>query len=207
MEAYLEANILRFKDFKAFAVDLTQRIKAAALRLAELAGRPFRYLPSCNTRKETLARELIQQDHLQEGLVGVFGCVEFCRTYFLCGNRQTKKLEFRLQSGKCQHFYFYHLHPEFGLMHLRLQSWFPFLVQICLKGREWLSRQMDRQQMDYAIKEHCFPWIGDVKAARGLIAKPSLSLLVAGIAGPERLPFGHRPGRRHYQPAESGSPD
>ena len=169
MDAYLQVKGMLFKDFKAFAVQLTQRIKAAALRVAEIAGRPFGYLPSCHTRKEVLARELIKQDHLQEGLVGVFGCVEPCRTYFLCGNRQTKKLEFKLESGKCQHFYFYHLHPEFGLMHLRLQSWFPFEVQICLNGREWLSRQMDRCQMDYAKKENCFPWIGHVAGAQRLM--------------------------------------
>jgi hypothetical protein len=171
MDAYLEVKRMLFKDFKDFAIDLTARIKAAAQRLAELAGRPFRYLPSSNTRKETLARQLIDQDHLEEGLVGVFGCVEPCRTYYLCGNRQTKKLEFKLQSGKCQHFYFYHLHREFGLMHLRLQSWFPFLVQICLNGREWLSRQMDRYQMDYAKKENCFPWIGHVAGAQRLLDK------------------------------------
>ncbi len=171
MDAYLEVKGMLFKDFKEFAVDLTARIKAAALRIAEVAGRPFRYLPSCHTRKEALARELIDQDHLVEGLVGVFGCVESCRTYFLCGNRQTKKLEFKLQSGKCQHFYFYHLHREFGLMHLRLQSWFPFLVQICINGREWLSRQMDRYQMQYAKKENCFPWISHVAGAQRLMDK------------------------------------
>jgi hypothetical protein len=171
MDAYLEVKGLRFKDFKEFAIGLTARIKAAALRLAEVAGRPFRYLPSSNTRKETLARELIHQDGLEEGLVGVFGCVEPCRTYYLCGNRETKKLEFKLESGKCQHFYFYHLHPEFGLMHLRLQSWFPFLVQICINGREWLSRQMDRHQMDYAKKENCFTWISHVPGAQRLMDK------------------------------------
>ena len=171
MDAYLQVKGLLFKDFKEFALDLTARIKAAAQRLAEVAGRPFRYLASCNTRKETLARELIAQDRLQEGLIGVFGCVEPCRTYFLCGNRQTKKLEFKLQSGKCQHFYFYHLHPEFGLMHLRLQSWFPFLVQICLNGREWLSRQMDRYDLAYAKKENCFTALGHVKGAQRLMDK------------------------------------
>ena len=128
-------------------------------------------MASCYTRKETLARELIHQDRIQDGLVGVFGCVESCRTYFLCGNRQTKKLEFKLQSGKCQHFYFYHLHPEFGLMHLRLQSWFPFQVQICINGREWLSRQMDRYQMNYAQKENCFTWISHLKGAQRLMDK------------------------------------
>jgi hypothetical protein len=171
MDAYLQVKQVLFKDFKEFALELTDRIKRAAVRMAESAERPFRYLASCLTRKETLVRELIQQDHLEEGLVGVLGCVEPCRTYFLCGNRQTKKLEFKLQSGKCQHFYFYHLHREFGLMHLRLQSWFPFQVQICLNGREWLSRQMDRHRMDYAQKENCFTWIGHMKGAQRLMDK------------------------------------
>jgi hypothetical protein len=171
MDAYLEVKKILFKDFKQFATDLTQRIKNAALHMAEVAGRPFRYLASCYTRKETLARELIDKDRLQEGLVGVFGCVESCRTYFLCGNRQTKKLEFKLESGKCQHFYFYHLHPEFGLMHLRLQSWFPFQVHICINGREWLGRQMDRHQMHYVKKENSFTAISHVKGAQRLMDK------------------------------------
>jgi hypothetical protein len=171
MNAYLSAKHLLFKDFKAFALDLTQRIKAASLRIAEVAGRPFRYLPSSNTRKETLARELIQNDHLEQGLVGVFGCVEPCSTYFLYGNGETKKLEFKMQTGKCQHFYFYHLHPEFGLMHLRLQSWFPFTVHICLNGREWLRRQMDQYQMSYAKKENCFTAISHVAGAQRLMDK------------------------------------
>lgn len=171
MEAYLQVKRILLKDFKDFAVDLTQRIKAAALQIAETAGRPFRYLRSCNTRKETLARQIVADDGIQEGLVGVFGCVEGCRTYFLCGNRQAKKLELKIESGKCQHFYFYHLHPEFGLMHLRLQSWFPFLVQICINGREWLSRQMDRHQMDYAKKENCFTWVSHLKGAQRLLDK------------------------------------
>jgi len=171
MDAYLTVKKLLYKDFREFALKLTERIKAASLRIAEVAGRPFRYLASSNIRKETLARELIQKDRLEQGLIGVFGCVEPCRTYFLCGNRQTKKLEFKLQTGKCQHFYFYHLHREFGLMHLRLQSWFPFAVHICLNGREWLRRQMDQHQMSYAKKENCFTAISHVSGAQRLMDK------------------------------------
>lgn len=171
MNAYLQVKGVLFKDFKDFACGLTERIKAAALRMAQVAGRPFRYLASCHTRKEELARQWIQEHGIQEGLVGVLGCVEGCRTYFLCGNRQTKKLELRLQSGKCQHFYFYHLHREFGLMHLRLQSWFPFQVQVCLNGRHWLARQMDRHHLDYIQKENCFTWVGQVKGAQRLLDK------------------------------------
>jgi hypothetical protein len=169
MDAYLTVKKVLYKEFKEFAQNLTDRIKMASLRIAEVAGRPFRYLGSSNIRKETLARELIQKDKLKNGLIGVFGCVEPCQTYFLRGNRQTKKLKFKLESGKCQHFYFYHLHPEFGLMHLRLQSWFPFTVHICVNGREWLRRQMDDHQISYTKKENCFTAISDLAGAQLLM--------------------------------------
>jgi len=26
-------------------------------------------------------------------------------------------------------------------MHARVQTWFPFTIQICLNGREWLAQQ------------------------------------------------------------------
>jgi hypothetical protein len=31
-----------------------------------------------------------------------------------------------------------------GFMHLRLQTWFPFRVNLCLNGRHWLARWMPR---------------------------------------------------------------
>src|SRR5947209_15528422 len=53
MDACLQVRRILFKDFKEFATDLTLRIKTAAQRMAEIAGRSFRYLASCLTRQET----------------------------------------------------------------------------------------------------------------------------------------------------------
>ncbi|HZD07333.1 MAG TPA: hypothetical protein VE176_03740, partial [Candidatus Limnocylindrales bacterium] len=53
-------------------------------------------------------------------------------------------------------------------MHLRLQSWFPFLIHITLNGREWLSRQMDAAGLHYERKENCFTALDDVAAAQAL---------------------------------------
>ena len=171
MEAYLRAKKVLLKDFKGFAVALTDRIKSTALAMSEKARRPYLYLASSQTRKETLARDIAQRDGVQEGLIAVLGCVELCKTYFVRGNKETKKLELRLDWGKCQHLYFYYIHPVFGFMHVRLQTWFPFQVQICLNGREWLSRQMDRHQMEYTRKENCFTSISHVKGAQRLMDK------------------------------------
>jgi hypothetical protein len=169
METYLRVANVMWKDFKAYAVDLSSRIKASAVAQAQRLGRPFIYLPSSNTPKEQLAKTVAQRDQLQEGLIAVLACVEPCWTYFMRGSKEDKRLELKLQSGKCQHFYFYQFHPPLGFMHVRLQSWFPFLVQICINGREWLSRQMDERQMDYHRKENCFTWISHGAGAQRLM--------------------------------------
>jgi hypothetical protein len=95
--------------------------------------------------------------------------VENCRTYTVGGNPKTKHLELQLHWGKCLHYYFYFLHPVFGLMHVRLQSWFPFLVNVCLNGREWLARQMDKLGLAYEQRDNCFAWVADVAKAQNLL--------------------------------------
>ncbi len=84
------------------------------------------------------------------------------------GNYQTKMLEPHLEWGKCLHLYFYVQHPRWGLLHLRLQTWFPFLIHICLNGHQWLARQMDRQGLAYRQADNRFTWIKDLKRAQRL---------------------------------------
>src|SRR3972149_2298300 len=54
-------------------------------------------------------------------------------------------------------------------MSARIQSWFPFNIQVCLNGREWLAREMDRVGIDYERKENCFVWVEDLQAAQELM--------------------------------------
>jgi hypothetical protein len=169
MEEYLSKCRVLFKDFKGFALNITGKIKAATQEIAERAGRPVVYLPSTNRTKETVALELAKKDQIRTGLIGVLSCVENCRTYTVGGNPQTKHLELQLKWGKCLHYYFYFLHPLFGLIHLRLQSWFPFLVNVCLNAREWLARQMDNAGLAYEQRDNCFAWVKDVPKAQRLL--------------------------------------
>jgi len=45
---------------------------------------------------------------------------------------------------------------EFGFLSARMQPWFPFSVQVCVNGREWLARQMDRVGMKYVRQKIVF---------------------------------------------------
>src|SRR5262249_51230507 len=138
-EEYLSKATVLCKDFKAFATGLTNEVCQTAERLAQSLKRPFTYLSSSALSKEELARSLVQRDQVKQGLVAIFRCVEPCRTYKMRGNYQTKMLEPHLEWGKCLHLYFYVQDPHYGLLHLRLQTWFPFLIHICLNGHEWLA--------------------------------------------------------------------
>jgi hypothetical protein len=169
MEEYLRQAGVLWKDFKIFATTLTARVRQAAVDLAARYHRPMLYLNSSRTRKEDEARKIQERDKIELGLIAVFSCVEPCRTWFLRGNRMTRKLELRLEWGKCIHLYFYWMHERLGFLHLRLQSWFPFLIQICLNGREWLARQMDQTKLRYQREDNCFPWIADVSRAQALM--------------------------------------
>ena len=54
-------------------------------------------------------------------------------------------------------------------MHVRVQSWFPFTVEVCLNGREWLARQMDRVGLKYRQADNCFIKLKDAAAAQALL--------------------------------------
>lgn len=168
MRRYLSAADVLLKDFAGYVSGWSERVRAATHAFAAQHGRPVQYLYSSAARKETLARELARRDAIAEGLIGVWSCVEPCLTYFVRRDAEAKKLVLRLEPGKCLHHYFYFQHAELGLLHLRLQTWFPFQVWVCLNGRLWLARQLDRAGVDYVQKENCFTRIAEVRRAQAL---------------------------------------
>jgi len=165
---YLYELRVLWKDFKEFACTMTARVHQSAVDLAKAAGRPYHYLRSTLISKEQFIQHLLARDPITEGLIAVLSCVEPCRTYKVFGNRQTQKLELRLESSKCLHVYFYVQHPRWGLLHLRLQTWYPFLIHICINGHDWLARQMDQHAVRYERADNRFLWVQDFKAAQRL---------------------------------------
>lgn len=169
MEAYLNACRVLIKDFGTFAQGLTTRIKAAAYARAEKAGRPFRYLPSSQVSKEELARQIARQDGVTSGLIAIFSALENCLSYSVRGDRQTKHIHMVLEPRKCLHLYHYFQHEELGLCHVRVQTWFPFTVDVCLNGRDRLARQMDRAGLAYQQRDNCFVQVSDPVRAQALL--------------------------------------
>ena len=166
---YLHANGVLLKDFGSHVERVSGELKQASQNEAKDLGRPVRYLNSSQVSKEEIAREVLAKDGIREGLICVLTCVEPCWSFEIHRNQQTKKLELVTQRRKCTFIYQYRVHPTFGFMNARIQTWFPFAVQICLNGREWLGRQMARKGIKYAASGNCFPWIEEWAKAQRLM--------------------------------------
>jgi len=169
MKRYLWANQVLLKDFGSHVERVSRRLKAASLAEAEALGRPVKYLTSSQVSEEEMARGIAAQEGIQDGLVCVPSCVEPCWSFEIHRNREKKRLELEPRYRKCLFLYHYWMHPVFGFMNARIQTWFPFPIQICLNGREWLARQMDAAGLEYARQDNCFPWIADWAKAQRLM--------------------------------------
>jgi hypothetical protein len=169
MEAYLEQNHVLLKDFAQHVCEVSRQLKQASLAAAEKRGRTVKYLASSTVSKEETALALAAEQKITEGLVCVLSCVEPCRSFEVYRNPESKRLELQSRLRKCLFLYHYWIHPLFGFMNARIQTWFPFSIQICLNGREWLARQMDADGLAYVRQDNCFPWIQDFTRAQQLM--------------------------------------
>jgi hypothetical protein len=164
MNCYASANHVLYKDFKSHAKAVTREVLAASqMEWAKAAGR-FQFLNSSQTSKDAAARAIEQRCPPSEGLVAVLQCVEPCWTF------DTKSIDGRLtiqgEPGKCSALYHYYRHPRFGWIYVRLQTWFPFEIQIGLNGREWLAQRMDQEGMRYQRSDNKFLWVEDWQRAQ-----------------------------------------
>jgi hypothetical protein len=168
LDRYLGAVGVPYKDFGVFAQSLSERLKDQAREVARKAGRPFEYLTRSSQEKEKVAQAIATRDGVTEGLVCVLSCVEPCQSFSIRRNGQGG-FGFRSEERKCMHLYFYYLDREFGLMHVRLATWLPFGLHVCLNGREYLARRMNRAGIRYEQRDNCFTWIEDLPRAQQML--------------------------------------
>jgi len=157
------------KDFGTFVERTCIQVRQASEQAAQRLDRPVHYLPSSATHKYHQAEDIARQDQIQEGLVCVFSCVEPCMAYEVRRDRATQTIRLQMTHRKCVHLYHYWMDKDFGLMHARLETWFPFTIEVCFNGRSWLARQMDRQGLGYEQRENCFTWLEDIPATQTLM--------------------------------------
>jgi len=168
MSTYLCAAKVRLVDFAAHAQTLTHRLCQEAQNLAAAAQRPYHFQRSSQTSKEQFIEDIARRDRVRQGLIAVLGAVEPCLAMTVRGARDRRWLAPVLEQRKCLHLYHYYEHPVVGRCHVRLQSWYPFSVDICLNGRLWLAKQMDAAGLSYHRADNCFIKLADPSRAQEL---------------------------------------
>jgi hypothetical protein len=168
LRAWLWSQGVPITGFGSYVKQATEALIANAERVTEDAGRPNLYVfgPSTGAgpSKEDTARRIAERDGITEGLVCVLRAVEPCTTFGLRGQR-TGEVQAVPTSGRCLHLYFYLIDPEFGFMHVRVQTWLPYTVQVYVNGREWLARQLDAAGVGYLRHDNALLRIDDLGKA------------------------------------------
>ena len=161
---------VRLLDFRDYVSETSERVKAAAVDEAEKLSRPVEYLESPKTSKEDLAKRLLARQPLEKpGLVCLFKAVEPCMSFEYQRSPDVQQRGLKLRPKKCLHLYKYFIHPQFGFINARLQTWFPFNVQVCLNGREWLARQLEKRRSGFRRVDNCFTALANPDLAQRLM--------------------------------------
>ena len=166
---FLRSQGALLKNFGGFVEQVTTMIRQEVATIVDATGRPALYLESSAVRKEDVAKRLLKERPIKAGLVCILSCVEPCMTWQVFRSRKAQTQELRRRPGKCLHHYFYFLDPRFGWMHVRVQTWMPYTVQVCLNGREWLANQLDEIGLGYRRADNCFLSLDDVPRAQQLM--------------------------------------
>src|SRR3972149_3561232 len=171
LSSFMRHSHILLKDFSGWVDSLTDMIRRSCESRATELGIEVRYLPGSRVDKEALARRIAEQKGIKEGSICMFSVVEPCMAPMVKGNKASRKLEVVMAPRKCVWLYHYFDDPEFGFGHVRVQSWVPFNVFVCLNGRHWLQRQLQKNGIGYIKDGNCFPWIEDIEAAQTLLSR------------------------------------
>ena len=167
---FFDRRGILYKDAKLWVMRQTNSLASAVEQWAlKECGTGTIYLQSSNTRKEALVRKRQEETGIQTGLIGVWSCVEAGGSYRIIPAKGKPAL--RWVYTRCKHLYLYMDHPTYGFMHIRVQTWFPYKIQIAMNGREWLSRQLTKAGIGFQRNRNKFMAIDDFEQAQILLNK------------------------------------
>jgi len=165
---YLIENDVKLVDFDKFAQKETEMLCNHIDNYIKENNTETIYLNSGKIDKNEIVMAELEKNPNKSGLITALSAIEICNTMTVKPNKETQKLEIISKSAKCKHYYFYYNDKEFGLMYLKIQTWFPYNVQIYINGREYLSKLLDKNNIKYEMYNNSFSYIEDFTKAQEL---------------------------------------
>jgi len=165
VEGFLYQQGVPLKEFKNYAPQLAERIKAHVKGRVLAAGAPYRHLPTKEPMEEQ-ARRLAQEQGIRAGIVCGFSQLEVCGTFRLEWSDQLRRLHLRKDFRKCTVLYVFLMHAVLGLIHVKIQTWLPLTMQVYVNGHDFVAKKLDALGVKYALHDNAFLWVADLKAAQ-----------------------------------------
>src|SRR5512142_3161425 len=165
LELYVDLTlkVRRTEFMKTIAQLYSNRLVEHAQNWARKAGRTYEYRTG-DFRKDQWAQKLIRDQGISEGLVGILCTLETCPSFALVPG--PKRPQFVSRPRQQRVLYYYFLDREFGLVHVRLQTWLPFTVQVYVNAHEWLAQPMVHQKLGFVQRHNAFTQLDDPDAAQ-----------------------------------------
>ena len=158
------------KNYKQWMIEQSENLVQAANTYAiENCGHGIIPISTWRIRKEELAHEHQKKEQIENGLIGVWSCMETAFSYRAHFSKNIGYPQLQNYTTRCKHLYFYYDHHEYGFMNIRLQTWFPYHIQICMNGREWLRRGLEQQGIEFLAKGNKFMHISDYQKAQNFL--------------------------------------
>ena len=165
---YLHKNNIQLKNFKTFSEKETRELCSNIDEYIKNQGVELTYLNSFDIDKDKEANKIFSNNPDKIGLIAAFSVVELCKSTTVVANHNTKQLEVAHRSTKCKHYYLYYNDKEFGWMFIKIQTWFPYNIQIYINGHEVLAKLLDKNNIKYTMYNNSFSDIEDFNKAQEL---------------------------------------
>jgi hypothetical protein len=133
---------------------ISERFREAVKALAERDGIPV-YQFRHKEKKDDLANEFRRQRPVRDAVVFIGVAQEKAQAFN--GRKINGQFQFnRDKTVYVNHYYFYIDDEEFGPLFVKVCSYAPWSIKLCLNGHEWAKRQLDKRGIHYEALDNGF---------------------------------------------------
>jgi hypothetical protein len=133
---------------------ISEKFREAVKSLAEQEDIPL-YQFQHKERKDDIANRFRSRRHVRDGIVFIGVAQEKAQAF--SGKKVNGRFEFdRDKTVYVNHYYFYIDDEEFGPLFLKICSYAPWSMKLCLNGHEWAKRQLDKRHIGYEALDNGF---------------------------------------------------
>jgi hypothetical protein len=133
---------------------ISEKFREAVKALAEQEGVPV-YQFRHKERKDEIANSFRRRRNVQDAIVFIGVAQEKAQAFN--GKKVNGHFQFnRDKTVYVNHYYFYIEDEEFGPLFLKICSYAPWSVKLCLNGHEWAKRQLNKRHITFEALDNGF---------------------------------------------------